>query len=188
MEPLAIAEALQEHFGEQTILEIRSFRDEVGVVVERRRIAAVCYHMKAQPELCMDFLNDLCGLDFPQREPRFEVVYHLSSLLHHHQLRLKVQVPEDDPTISSVVPVWQAADWFEREVYDMFGIVFLGHPNLKRILMPEDWQGHPLRKDYPLAGTPGWEYPEYEEVKSLHSHDDEWRITGKPTGPGRQHG
>ena len=85
------------------------------------------------------------------REPRFEVVYHLFSISRHHRIRLKAMVGENE-TIPSVISVWGTADWLEREAYDMYGIVFDGHPNLTRILMPDDWDGYPLRKDYPLKG------------------------------------
>jgi NADH-quinone oxidoreductase subunit C len=85
-------------------------------------------------------------------EPRFEVVYHLHSIEQNDRLRLKCRVPGTDPVIESVTSVWRSANWYEREVFDLFGIQFLNHPDLRRIMMPEDWEGHPLRKDYPITG------------------------------------
>ncbi|MBI3593015.1 MAG: NADH-quinone oxidoreductase subunit C, partial [Nitrospirae bacterium] len=113
------------------------------------------------PELYFNYLEDLCGVDYHgKKEPRFEVVYHLYSLRHRHMLRIKAEVPEDDCAIESVVDIWAGANWHERECYDMFGVTFRGHPDHRRILMPEDWAGHPLRKDYPLKSDLGemeWE-------------------------------
>lgn len=103
-------------------------------------------------------LTDIGGVDYlriPRSEPRFEVVYVLTDvrdLARPRRVRIRVQVPEDDPRVPSLVPLWSGANWPEREIYDLFGIVFEGHPDLRRILMPEDWKGHPLRKDYPLYG------------------------------------
>ena len=106
-------------------------------------------------ELRFDMLSDLTAVDylkFPGREdgPRFEVVYHLYSLPHNHRVRLKVRLDEDDPVVTSAVSVWPIADWLEREVWDMFGVRFAGHPDLRRLLMYEEFVGHPLRKDYPI--------------------------------------
>jgi NADH-quinone oxidoreductase subunit C len=124
----------------------------------------------------MDFLSDLCGVDYPERKSRFEIVYNLCSLKHGHRIRIKALIPEDNPSIDSVVSIWSGANWHEREACDMFGIVFNGHPDLRRILMPEEWNGFPLRKNYPLQGIEGWEYREFEELKEMHTHDDEWGI------------
>lgn len=99
-------------------------------------------------------LADLCGCDRgPEEEPRFEVNYHLFSTVSHDRLRLKVLLSEDDPTVSTVTHIWRTADWHERETYDLLGIKFDGHPDLRRILLPSDFDGHALRKDYPLAAT-----------------------------------
>jgi NADH-quinone oxidoreductase subunit C len=106
--------------------------------------------------LSLDHLQDLTAVDWSnKKEVRFEVVYNIYSIKYRHGIRIKAQVPANDPSINSVVPIWSGADWHERECYDMFGIKFIGHPDLRRILMPEDWQGHPLRKDYPLKGYEG---------------------------------
>ena len=126
---------------------------EVTLVVPRERIAEVCAHMKTAPGLEFNMLADLCGVDRgPEEEPRFEVNYHLFSTTRHHRLRLKVLLNEDDPHIPTVTGVWRTANWHERETFDMFGVVFDGHPDLRRILLPDEWQGHALRKDFPLRG------------------------------------
>jgi NADH-quinone oxidoreductase subunit C len=128
------------------------FRGEISVTVAREKILEVC---RSAAEACgFDFLTDVSGVDHFGEDPRFEVVYHLYSLTHRCALRLKVRVPEDDLLVDSVVSVWRTADWHEREAYDMFGIRFRHHPNLKRILMWEGYPHFPLRKDFPLAGLP----------------------------------
>jgi len=99
--------------------------------------------------LDFDMLSDLCAVDHLGETPRFEVVYHLYSLARNHRLRVKVRVTEDAPEVHSLVELWPAADWLEREVWDLYGISFRGHPNLKRLLLYEEFEGHPLRKDYP---------------------------------------
>ena len=111
--------------------------------------------MKEDPDLRYDFLSDLTAVDRFHDHPRFEVVYHLYSLQFKRRIRLKLQVEEGE-AVQSVTPVWSSANWHEREVYDMFGVGFDGHPDLQRILMPEGWEGHPLRKDYPVQASPKW--------------------------------
>ncbi len=163
MEPLKIAEKIKERFPEQ-VKEIREFRGQVSVTLKRDRILEICRWLHDDPELNFDYLKDLCGVDYLGKKPvRFEVVYTLYSMKHRHMIRLKAEVPEEDPSIDSVITVWRGADWHERECYDMFGIVFKGHPDLRRILLPEDWEGHPLRKDYPEAG-PEMEWRGFQEV------------------------
>jgi NADH-quinone oxidoreductase subunit C len=175
MEPFQIAEKLKEKFPIE-VLNVDSFRGQTSVTVKPERILDICRYLHTDPDIRMDFLSDLCGVDYPDREARFEVVYNLYSIKYRHAIRLKALIQEGYPYIDSVVPIWSGANWHEREACDMFGIVFKEHPDLRRILMPEDWDGHPLRKDYPLKGPEGWEYREYEECKGLHSHDDEWNI------------
>ncbi len=177
MEPLKIAEILKEKFL-QEIVDIHSFRDQVSVTVKRDRIIDICHFLKNDPEIYMDYLSDLCGVDYPKRKFRFEVVYNLYSMKHLHSIRIKALLHGDVPTIESVVNIWKGAEWHEREAFDMYGIVFNSHPDLRRILMPEDWVGHPLRKDYPLRGIEGEEYKDFEETRILHTHDDEWNIDG----------
>ena len=175
MEPLEIADKIKEKFPLE-VLEINNFRDQVSVSVKREKITDICLYLFEDSDIRMDYLSDLCGVDYPRKEYRFEVVYNLYSIKYRHRIRIKALIPADDPSIDSVVSIWSGANWHEREACDMFGIVFKGHPDLRRILMPDDWDGYPLRKDYPLEGAEGWEYRGYEEVKELHTHDDEWNI------------
>ena len=122
-------------------------------MVPREHIQAVCSQLKNSPEARFDFLADLCGVDRgPEEEPRFEVNYHLFSTTIHHRIRLKVLLTEDDLRVPTVTDVWRTANWHERETFDLFGIIFDGHPDLRRILLPDDWQGYALRKDFPLRG------------------------------------
>jgi len=174
MEPLEIANRIKERFPSE-VLDIIPFLDQVSVIVRKERIVDLCRYLHDDPDLYFDYLSDLCGIDYLGRIPRFEVVYNLYSIKHRHRIRLRAGVPEEDPNIDTVTPIWIGANWHEREAYDMYGINFKGHPDLRRILMPEDWEGHPLRKDYPLKGTQN-EYKGYEELKELHKHDEMWTI------------
>jgi NADH-quinone oxidoreductase subunit C len=144
-------EKLRQTFGD-AIGAATQFRGELTVVVARERIVAVCQFLKS--ECAFDMLTDLSGVDHYGEDPRYEVDYLLYSLTHRCRLRLKVAVTEDDLAVDTVTGVWRTADWHEREAYDMFGIRFRGHPNLRRILMWEGYPYHPLRKDFPLAGLP----------------------------------
>ncbi len=122
------------------------------IIVPAARIIEVARFLHDSPGAAFDYLSDLTATDWPPRgSGRFDVVYMLYSTRHRHRVRLKAIVGEGDP-LASVTPIWPAANWFEREVFDMFGVNFTGHPDRRRILMPEDWQGHPQRKDYPLEG------------------------------------
>jgi len=125
--------------------------DQPTWTVSRDVLAAVARELKENTETRFDLMLDLCGVDFPDREERFEAVYHLYSLPRAARLRLKVPLREDDAVIPTLIPVWQGANWFEREIYDMFGVKVEGHPNLRRLLTHEAFQGHPLRKDYDPA-------------------------------------
>ena len=120
-------------------------------VVSADRIADVASFLKRTPGLELDHCNDITGLDWPKRDI-VEVVYHLFSYRHRHGIVLKVEADRAKPVVPSVTGVWKAANWLERECYDMFGVVFTGHPDLRRLLLPDDWQGWPLRKDYQEAG------------------------------------
>jgi NADH-quinone oxidoreductase subunit C len=144
-----ILKKLKERFAE-SILQVSEFRDELCVVVRKENIVPICQFLKDDPELGFNFLSDLCGVDWPERTPRFDVVYNLYSVSKNHRFRLKVRVDDGD-SVPSVTSVWSTANWHEREVFDMFGVKFEGHPDLRRILMSEDWEGHPLRKDFPLT-------------------------------------
>lgn len=131
--------------------EVREGHGEVTIFVPATSIVDVCLFLKTEHDF--DLLADLCGADRgPEEDPRFEVNYHLFSTTHHQRLRLKVVVGEDDPRVTTVTGIWRTADWHERETYDLFGVVFDGHPDLRRILLPSDFDGHALRKDYPLRG------------------------------------
>lgn len=110
-------------------------------------VVTVATHLKSDPALAFDCLSNQSGVDQPKRD-EIEVVYHLFSYAHGHSLVMKVGVPRDNPRLATVSPVWRAAIWQEREIFDLLGVDFLGHPDLRRILLPEDWVGHPLRKDY----------------------------------------
>jgi NADH-quinone oxidoreductase subunit C len=125
-------------------------RDELTLWIDAASLRESCVLLKSDPGF--DFLSDLTAVDWYPAQPRFEVVYHLLSIARKERLRLKVKLAGEDPRIDSLTPVWPAANYFEREVYDLFGIRFEGHPHLRRIMMPEDWEGHPLRKDYPVEG------------------------------------
>lgn len=150
---ISVAEDLRAKFPER-VIEIASFRGQIAVIVKNEGIKEVLRYLR--DEHSFDHLQDLCGVDYFPRKPRFEVVYQLYSISKRHQIRIRVQVDEDDPEIDSVTELWPGSNWHERECYDMFGIRFSGHPDLRRILMPEDWDGHPLRKDYPLQGRSIW--------------------------------
>jgi NADH-quinone oxidoreductase subunit C len=124
---------------------------EVSIVVPREAIVDVCVALKDKHGF--DLLADVCGADRgPEEDPRFVVNYHLFSTIHHNRIRLKVRVGEDDARVHTVSHIWRTADWHERETYDLFGVVFENHPDLRRILLPSDFDGHALRKDYPLRG------------------------------------
>jgi NADH-quinone oxidoreductase subunit C len=169
------AEKLKEAFPEG-ILEVQvQAGDQTVVIVKPEAIVDVCRFLHDDEELSFTYLSDLTATDLLGNEPRFRVIYHLYSIERNDWLRIRVPVystssvgeafdglPEatvegrpygEGPCVPSVTAIWRGANWLEREVYDMFGIVFAGHPDLRRILMPDDWDGHPLRKDYPLLGT-----------------------------------
>ena len=135
----------------KAVVETIVDRGEVAHVVEASAIVELCKFLKSDEELQMVYLSDVCGVDYHPRKPRFEVVYHMLSLKKNLRLRLKVRLAEGE-SVDSVTGVWRSANWYERETFDMFGIEFEGHPDLRRIYLAEDWEGHPLRKDYPLKG------------------------------------
>ena len=154
MDGQAILLRLTSAFG-SAIVETHEHHGDHTAVVERSAILDVLRCCRDEADLRFDVLMDLTAVDYlkcPGREfgPRFEVVYHLYSLPHNHRVRLKVRAEEDDARVPSAVGLWPIANWFEREVWDMFGIRFDGHPDLRRLLMYEEFQGHPLRKDYPV--------------------------------------
>ena len=121
------------------------------IIVPAAKILDVTRHLRDAPDAKFDVCSDVTTTDWPARAERFDVIYCLYSTRHRHRVRVKARVAETEP-LASVTPVWPAANWLEREVFDMFGVNFTGHPDRRRILMPENWQGHPQRKDYPLEG------------------------------------
>ena len=143
-----MAGRIREHFPD--VLEARG---EVTLFVERDALIDALVRLRDQPDLSFDFLSSLTATDHPGTDPRFWIVYELRSVAHAHRLRIKVGLPGDDPHVPSVTPLFPTADWHERETWDLFGVVFDGHPDLDRILLPDDWEGHPLRKDEELGGV-----------------------------------
>ena len=150
--PSAALDALKEAFPDD-ILEVTCYADEVTALVPRERIVEILKYLRDEPRTSFDLLADQTAADYPKREKRFDVVYHLYSIPRNHRLRLKVHVGEGE-AVPSATAVYNAADWHEREIFDLFGVTFEGHPDLRRILLPDEWQGHPLRKEYPLEGFP----------------------------------
>ena len=145
---------LREKFSD-AVVAVVEYRGETTIVVASAQIAAICLALRDAPDLHYDFLADLTAVDWLEREPRFDVVYHLLSIATRAVARLKVRVGaegEEHPAVPSVTSVWPTANWYEREIWDLFGIAFTDHPDLRRIMMPDDWTGNPLRKDYPLTG------------------------------------
>jgi NADH-quinone oxidoreductase subunit C len=175
MEALQIAEKIKEKFPDE-VLDVREFGGQVSVILKKGKILQISRYLHDDPELSLDYLRDVCGVDYlGKKEKRFEVVYHLYSMKHRHMLRLKAEVAEDDTTIDSVTAVWAGANWHEREAFDMYGIIFNGHPDLRRVLLPEDWEGYPLRKDYPVKG-PEKEWAGFLEVldRAKRFREFEW--------------
>ena len=139
-------------WNEKAIAEVIEFRGETTIVVPQEHLRRACEFLRSDPQLAFNFLSDLSCRDCFPAEPRFEVNYHLLSIPHKRRLRLKVRVNSADPVVESVTTVWPTANWHEREVFDLFGVRFEGHTDLRRIVLPEDWEGYPLRKDYPTEG------------------------------------
>ena len=136
----------------EAIARLVSFRGETTVLVRREHLRPLAEFLAGDPELAFTFLSDITGVDRFPTEPRFELNYHLLSITRRDSLRLRVRLSGESPVIETVEPVWPTANWHEREIFDLFGIRFEGHPDLRRILMPDDWEGYPLRKDYPVEG------------------------------------
>lgn len=136
----------------QAVAETIEFRGETTVVVPREHLRRAAEFLASEPSLRFTFLSDITTVDRYPLEPRFEVNYQLLSMDRRERLRLRVKLPGNSVTVASVTSIWPTANWHERENFDLFGIQFEGHPDLTRILMPDDWEGHPLRKDYPVEG------------------------------------
>jgi len=142
--------AVKEKFP-QAIQSVSFYAGEVTLLLDKDSLLPVCRFLKEDPGLRLDYLSNLCGVDYPDREKRFEVVYHLFSISLRHRINLKIQLADQEPA-PSVVNIWRTANWHEREAFDLLGIPFEGHPDLRRILLADEWQGHPLRKEYPTRG------------------------------------
>jgi len=137
------------------VLEVIEYRGETTVVLSPDKIVEACTALRDAPDLKYNFLADITAVDWLERVPRFDIVYHLLSIATKAVVRLKLRIGEEDevhPAVPTVVSVWKGANWYEREIFDLFGITFTDHPDMRRILMPDDWVSHPLRKDYPLTG------------------------------------
>jgi NADH-quinone oxidoreductase subunit C len=136
----------------QAVAEVIDFQGETTIVVPRNLLRAAAERCRADAKLQFNLLTDATCLDRYPVEPRFELHYHLVSIPRRDRVRLQVRLTGQDPVVDSLVPVWPGANWLEREIFDLFGIRFNGHPDLRRILLPEDWEGYPLRRDYPVEG------------------------------------
>jgi NADH-quinone oxidoreductase subunit C len=149
-----VTQKLQARFAHE-IVSINEYVGELTVVVKKHHVDKICAFLKEEPELAFDSLRDVCGADYYRPDERFEVIYNIYSLKNNFRLRVKVRVEEGDPHVPTVTGVWRAANWHERETFDMYGIIFDGHPDLRRMYMPEEFEYYPLRKDFPLMGIPG---------------------------------
>ena len=146
-----VAERLRA-WNPNAIEEVIEFRGETTIVVPRELLRETAARCREDQELQYNLLTDATCVDRYPMEPRFEVNYHLVSIPRRDRLRLKTKLSGSDPVVDTLVPVWPGAGWLEREIFDLFGIQFTGHPDLRRILLPDDWEGHPLRRDYPTQG------------------------------------
>ncbi len=158
-----VKEVLVEKFGEEVIIAEEKSQKQPALIIQPDLIAEVCLTLRDHPDTWFDFLSCLTGVDYGVEEKKFGVIYHLSSIIKNHQIVLKVSLENyrsltNLPIFKSVSEVWKTAEWHEREAFDMVGIYFENHPDLRRILMPDDWQGFPLRKDYQNA-------EEYHHIK-----------------------
>ena len=145
-----IISIIKNQFKDQ-VIESHDFRQDQTFTFKREGMLGLFKFLRDDPRLLFNFLIDLTAVDYLKKKPvRFEVVYHLFSLKYNHRVRIKIPVAENDNVVDSLVPLWLGANWYEREVWDLYGIKFRGHPNLRRILLYEGFKGHPLRKDYPV--------------------------------------
>ena len=137
-----------------SFIDTAEFRDDLTLLLKKKDVFEIMKFLKESEETAFDFLVDITAVDCFKigGDERFAAIYHLHSHTYYHRLRVKVWVPEDDMNIPTMLPLWKSADWMEREVAELFGINFEGHPDLRKLLLPEDFQGHPLRKDFPVQG------------------------------------
>lgn len=165
-----VVEQLKKQFPDAVLESHSQFGDET-VVVDPARWREIAEFLKTNPKISMEMLTDLTAVDYPHREPRFEVVAHFCSLSKGHRLRMKARVGDsagERVEIASLEPLWASANWMERECYDLLGVVFIGHPDLRRILLYPEFEGHPLRKDYPADRTqPLIEYRDAPNIEKL---------------------
>ena len=166
----ALADRLVKQFPDAVLsVGLDEDRGELAATVRAADMLAVARYLHDAPEMAFDHITDICSADYPTDRDRFEVIYHLLSLPHGCRIRVKTRVPEDNPALPSVTGVWRGAEFLEREVFDMMGITFTGHPDLRRILMPEDYaEGYPLRKDFPAEGR-GWR-SQYDFIQIGRAH------------------
>ena len=150
----ALAQVIQDRFPGHFVGASEAI-GELSVEIRREGVLEVSRFLHDDPDMGFDHITDICSLDFPEDDERFEVLYHFYSIGRASRIRVKVRVPEEDCTLDSVTGIWQGAGFLEREVYDMMGIRFVGHPDLRRILLTDDFEGYPLRKDFPVEGK-GW--------------------------------
>ena len=146
-----VAECLRS-WNPKAVAEAVEFRGETTIVVPRELLRATAERCREEAKLQYNLLTDATCVDRYPAEPRFELNYHLVSIPRREKVRLRVHLAGSDPVVDSLVPVWPGANWLEREIFDLFGIRFAGHPDLRRILLPDDWEGYPLRRDYPVQG------------------------------------
>jgi NADH-quinone oxidoreductase subunit C len=165
-QPLDPAAAVKETLPE-AVLDVIEFRDEITLVIDPAQVTAVARFLRDTPGLIYNYLSDISAVDyypdFGLRPGRFAVSYHFYSLLYNRRIRVKAYLGEDEPALDTLTSIWPAANWLEREIADMMGIHFNGHPDPRRLLMPEDWDGHPRRRDYPLG---------YERVQFSFNADE----------------
>jgi NADH-quinone oxidoreductase subunit C len=162
LHPDNIVEQIRERFPDEVIGSGSAY-GQSWAVLKRDKLLDICRFLKDDPDVKMDYLIDITAVDWLPKAPRFEVVYNMHSMKHGHRIRLKVPLEdEQDPWVPTVSGIWRTACWHERETYDLFGILFNGNQDLRRILLPEDWEGHPLRKDYPIEG-PEWTFTPWPE-------------------------
>ncbi|MFA5803756.1 MAG: NADH-quinone oxidoreductase subunit C [Melioribacteraceae bacterium] len=149
-----IVEKVKEKFGE-SVEEISDFRDDLCITIKKDQIVNLGKFLKEDPDLQFIMCKDVTAIDWATRKKRFTTVYHIYSFRLNYTLRLKSNIDDDPPTIETVSSVWQSANWYERETWDMYGIKFVNHPDLRRMYMPEGFEYHPLKKDFPVLGIPG---------------------------------
>ncbi len=149
-----VLERLREKFPGYNIEPVE-YRGELTIIIDKQNVVEICKFLKTDPQLEFLLCDDVTAIDWARRKNRFTVVYHIFSLKNKFRLRIKADVDESDLKIDSIASVWKTADWHERETFDMYGIIFNNHPDLRRMYMPEDFEYFPLRKDFPLMGIPG---------------------------------